>query len=289
MDNPTKTSQTATTANGTNPKVDAAVIATALVHKVLSGDEVTRDELHQAEASRRRAQQAAGRATERRDALAQAKEALRSLRTRLDPEAILSIPPRWAWGGAGICALFDAVPAYWASQALDLDQADTLVVTVMLMAALTGAMVFLDTSNKRSHGHLVEGVVAAGFVLLFVLRVVFLATVGSEPLALALLQSVALTAISAGLVAIGTYLLRRRLPVAVAHQTRKVHQLEKETNVAVAEAGAARADADRDGAAVFERIRSYAFTHTPENIDATAVRKAARAELASIINEGFGT
>ncbi len=188
-----------------------------------------------------------------------------------------------------MCALFDAIPAYWASQALDLDQADTVVVTVMLMAALTGAMVFLDTSTKGSHGNLVEGVVGGGFVLLFVLRVVFLATVGSESLGLALIQSVVLTAISAGLVAIGTYLLRRRLPVAVAHQTRKVHQFEKETKVAVAEAGAARADAERDIAAVFERIRSYAFAHTPENVDATALRKAARAELDSILNEGFGT
>src|SRR5690348_16051320 len=46
-------------------------------------------------------------------------------------------------------ALLDALPAYWSAAAFNLDQRSTLVLTVLLCAALGGAMWLLDLFSDR--------------------------------------------------------------------------------------------------------------------------------------------
>jgi hypothetical protein len=115
-------------------------------------------------------------------------------------------------GAALVVALMilDAVPLNWAAQAFGLDPAGTLLVTLILVAASTGAMLGFELSrlNPRRRGALTAAV-TTGYLALLGLRTEFLTTVASDPLLIAFLQSALLTAISVGLVWCGSAILGR--------------------------------------------------------------------------------
>ena len=69
--------------------------------------------------------------------------------------------------GVGILlAVLDALPAYWSAESFGLSQVSTLLVTVLLCAALGGAMWLLDLfsrQHRRAALHILEGTLVAGF------------------------------------------------------------------------------------------------------------------------------
>jgi hypothetical protein len=115
-------------------------------------------------------------------------------------------------GATAVTALMvlDAVPLNWAAQAFDLDPSGTWLVTLILVAASTGATLGFELTrgNRRQRSALAVAV-SIGYLALLGLRTEFLITVASDPLLIAFLQSGLLTAISAGLVWCGSAILGR--------------------------------------------------------------------------------
>ena len=84
---------------------------------------------------------------------------------------------------AAALALLDALPAYWSAQAFGLDQTSTVILTVLLCAALGGAMWLLDLfsrQGRRSALRILEGILGAGFVTMFALRLQYLQVTGGK-------------------------------------------------------------------------------------------------------------
>ena len=124
-------------------------------------------------------------------------------------------------------ALLDALPVYWSAQAFGLSQTSTIILTILLCAALGGAMWLLDLfhrEDRRSALRILEGVLSAGFVAMFVLRLDYLHVTGGAGIWSAALEALALTAISAALVAVGFVVLSRRAPKALASAERPPRQ-----------------------------------------------------------------
>jgi hypothetical protein len=115
-------------------------------------------------------------------------------------------------GGVVVATLMilDVIPLNWAAQAFGLNNADSWVVTAILLVASVGAMVGLETTrhDTRRRGALLA-VMLAAYAGLVALRTSFLVTVVGETLAAALLQAVVLSAVSAGLVVIGAAVMAR--------------------------------------------------------------------------------
>jgi hypothetical protein len=111
--------------------------------------------------------------------------------------------------------ILDAVPLNWAAQAFDLPSAGTWLVTLILVVASVGAMLGFELTrgHPRRRGVL-TAVVALGYLALLGLRTEFLITVSNDSLALAVLQSALLTAISAGLVLCGSAVMARTRSVS---------------------------------------------------------------------------
>jgi hypothetical protein len=103
-------------------------------------------------------------------------------------------------------ALLDALPAYWSAQAFRLSQTSTLILTVLLCAALSGAMWLLNwftRQGRRSALRILGGTLAAGFLAMFVLRLQYLQVTGVAGFWPEAIEALALTAVSAALVAAG--------------------------------------------------------------------------------------
>jgi hypothetical protein len=153
--------------------------------------------------------------------------------------------------GTGIAvalAVADALPAYWSAQAFNLDQRSTIMLTVLLCAALAGAMWLLDLfadKGRRLAFRILEGALGAGFAGLFVLRLDYLQVMNGEDLWSAAIQAMALTALSAALVAVGFVVLSHRVPKGVADAERTARQ--------AAQSGAKEAAASAREAAVMSR------------------------------------
>lgn len=115
-------------------------------------------------------------------------------------------------GAAAVAALMvlDAVPLNWAAQAFDLDPSGTWLVTLILIAASTGAMLGFELTRGNARRRSAMAVaVSAGYLALLGLRTEFLITVASEPPLIAFLQSALLTSMSASLVWCGSAILGR--------------------------------------------------------------------------------
>jgi hypothetical protein len=115
-------------------------------------------------------------------------------------------------GGAVVVTLviLDIIPLNWAAQAFGLNNADSWVVTVILLVASVGAMVGLETTRHDAHRRAVLlAVMLAAYAGVVALRTSFLVTVVGETLAAALLQATVLSAVSAGLVTIGAAVMAR--------------------------------------------------------------------------------
>lgn len=103
-------------------------------------------------------------------------------------------------------ALLDALPAYWSTRALGLDQTSALIVTVLLCAAFGGTMWLLDPfsgQGRRSALRIFGGTLAAGFTTVLILRLQYLQVTGVAGFSPGAIEALALTAISAALVTVG--------------------------------------------------------------------------------------
>jgi hypothetical protein len=186
-------------------------------------EEATRAAMHHHELRRRK--EAADRA------LADARTRVSGLidRHNLDGRKTLAF-----WLGSVIVAglvVLDAIPLNWAAQAFDLNAADSWVVTLILLAASIGAMAALEAArhDSRRYAALVALTLTA-YAGLVALRTSFLVTVAGDNTAAALLQAAVLSAISAGLVFLGSAVMARTRPLrlsraqAAARRARRASQ-----------------------------------------------------------------
>lgn len=136
-------------------------------------------------------------------------------------------------GSALVVALvvLDAIPLNWAAQAFDLNNADSWLVTLILLVASVGAMAGLEATHQDPRRYaLLAGITLTAYAGLVALRTSFLITVAGEGTAAALLQAVVLSAISAGLVFLGsavmarTRTLRLTRALAAARRARRARQ-----------------------------------------------------------------
>ena len=138
------------------------------------------------------------------------------------------------WLGSALVAalvVLDAIPLNWAAQAFDLNNADSWLVTLILLVASVGAMAGLEAARQDSRRYAVlAAVTLTAYAGLVALRTSFLITVAGEGTAAALLQAVVLSAISAGLVFLGsavmarTRTLRLTRALAAARRARRARQ-----------------------------------------------------------------
>jgi hypothetical protein len=120
------------------------------------------------------------------------------------------------WLGSAIVlalVMLDTIPLNWAAQAFGLNAAGSWVVTMILLAASVGAMAGLEVTrhDARRYRALVT-ITLTAYAGLVALRTSFLVTVAGETIAAALLQAVVLSAISAGLVFLGSAVMARTRP-----------------------------------------------------------------------------
>ena len=232
---------------------------------LLSESPLANEQFHEARHDRAEADRLDSEAAEsgRRGADAEARAAAE--RRKANPHE--RINRRLGTGLAVVLALLDALPAYWSAQAFGLDQPSTLILTVLLCAALGGGMWLLDLfsrQHRRSALHILEGALAAGFLGIFALRLNYLQVTGGEDFLSSAIEALALTAISAALVTIGFVVLSHRTPKAVANAERIAR--EAAHSGAADAAAAARAKAARSRAALEDTLVTWALTHEPAGI-----------------------
>jgi len=193
---------------------------------------------------------------------ADARARVTAARHKVDPHA--EIGRGMGTGMAITLAALDALPAYWTAEAFGFDQISTLILTVLLCAALGGAMWLLDLFAARQHRtsfRLLAGLLCGGFGAMFLLRMDYLEVTGGwGPLAAAL-QALALTAVSAALVAVGYVLLSNRVPKPVADAERQARATIRAGAAGVAAAASAKAAKSR--AALQDTVVTWAVSHQP--------------------------
>ena len=181
-------------------------IGTLLSEWPLAHEQLREARHDQAEAHRLAAE--AARAGQRS---ADAEERAAAERRKANPHMQINRPHerinrRLGIGLLAVLALLDALPAYWSAQAFGLSRTYTLILTVLLCAALGGAMWPLNRFTRlgrRSALRILEGTLAAGFVTMFVLRLQYLQLTGVAGFWPGAIEALALTAVSAALVAVG--------------------------------------------------------------------------------------
>jgi hypothetical protein len=186
---------------------------------------------------------------------------------------------------ATVLAVLDAVPAYWSAQAFGLDQTSTLTVTVLLCAALGGAMWLLDlfTSQHRRHAlRVLQASLAAGLIVLFALRLDYLQVTGAVGLWLAAIQALALTALSAVLVVTGYVLLAHRVPKSLAAAQRAARQAASDADVQAVQVAHAQASASRT--ALEDTIITWALTHPQDGISQDQLLPALHQALNTLLS-----
>jgi cation transport ATPase len=173
--------------------------------------------------------------------LAEARTRVSGLKDRhnLDGRRTLSF-----WLGSGVVAVLvvlDAIPLNWAAQAFGLNAADSWVVTFILLAASIGAMAALEAARHDSRRYLtLVAVTLTAYAGLVALRTSFLVTVTGDGMAAALLQAVVLSAISAGLVFLGSAVMTRTRPYRLSRaqaRARRARQVSQASETAWRRAG----------------------------------------------------
>ncbi len=196
-------------------------------------EEAMRAGMHQHEMRRR--MEAADRA------LAEARTRVSGLidRHNLDGRRTLAF-----WLGSAIVAglvVLDAIPLNWAAQAFGLNAADSWVVTLILLAASIGAMAALETARHDPRRYMtLVAVTLTAYAGLVALRTSFLVTVAGETTAAALLQAIVLSAISAGLVFLGSAVMARTRPLRLSRaqaRARRARQVSQASETAWRRAG----------------------------------------------------
>jgi hypothetical protein len=152
---------------------------------------------------------------------------------KVDPAGNRVLPP-WL-GGALVAGLviLDVFPLNWAAQAFNLDASASWLVTVILLAASVAAMAGLELSrhHRRRRAALICGLIIACTALVL-LRTEFLTVVTGETISDAFLQSLLLTAISAGLVLCGSVILSRTRSVRMARARAAALRMRREAAAA---------------------------------------------------------
>ena len=135
------------------------------------------------------------------------------------------------WMGSAIVValvVLDAIPLNWAAQAFDLNAADSWLVTLILLAASIGAMVGLEATRQDSRRYtILVAITLTAYAGLVAFRTSFLVTVAGESTAAALLQAVVLSAISAGLVFLGSAVMARTRPLRLSRALAAVRRARR--------------------------------------------------------------
>ena len=266
------------------PGDPVAACALRLIGTVVDESPLGRDQFqaarHDAAQAHQRDQQA--QAAREQAGHAQARAAAEQLKA--DPHQRI---PRTAGTmlAAGL-AVLDAVPAYWSAQAFGLDQTSTLIVTVLLCAALGGAMWLLDLFNSQRRRHalrVLEACLAGGLIALFALRLDYLQVTGAVGFWLAAIQAFALTALSAVLVATGYVLLAHRVPKSLAAAQQAARQAAPDAEVEAAQVAHTRASAS--WAALEDNLVTWALTHPQDGISQDQLLPALRQALGTLLNQ----
>jgi hypothetical protein len=109
-----------------------------------------------------------------------------------------------------VLVVLDAIPLNWAAQAFDLNAADSWLVTLILLAASLGVMAGLETARQDARRYRVlVTLTLIAYIGIAAMRASFLVTVAGESAVAALLQATVLSAISAGLVFLGSAVMVR--------------------------------------------------------------------------------
>lgn len=182
-------------------------------------------------------------------------------------------------------AVRDAVPAYWSAQAFGLDQTFTIISTVLLCAALGGAMWLLDlfTSQRRRRTlRILQASLAAGLLALFVLWLDYLQVTGAASFWVTAIEAFALTALSAVLVTVGYVLLAHRVPKTLAAAQRAARQASATPAAQAAQEAHAQASASRDA----RTHRHHLGPHVPQDgISYDQLLPALRQALTTLLNQ----
>jgi hypothetical protein len=187
------------------------------VAKWLREDQAAADELEEAMRADSHCREMRGHTDAARSVLADAKTHVSGLidRHNLDGRRTLSF---WL-GSASVIVLIvlDAIPLNWAAQAFGLNEASSWLITLILLAATLGAMAGLEvTRHDQCRRTALVGVILAAYAGLVALRTSFLITVIGESIVTALLQAFVLSAISAGLVFLGSAIMARTRPLRLS-------------------------------------------------------------------------
>jgi hypothetical protein len=163
---------------------------------------------------------------------------------------------RQALLAAGTVAL-DAVACWFAAQALDEDQTETLLWTVLFLAVLACGEVTLDYFSERSARawRLLAGGLLAFVAGLGVLRFLYLATVGGAGTVTALIGAGLFTAATLGFLAIGYRALRAAERFPAWQARRRARQAEREAAAASRRVARLLRERDRLVDAYISRIR----------------------------------
>jgi hypothetical protein len=244
-------------------------------------------QLREAMAKERMAKHAEAESEEATKAAKDAVTDTATTRHGVDPGSEHELSPVFAGVIAVMLALVDAVPSYFGAQAFGLDQAATVIITALLMAALGAAMWLLALFSARGRRRArlsVEIVVGIGLVVMMVLRAQFLAATSGGSPASALLQALALTSMSGGLVAVGYIVLEHRKPKVVATAERTGGQRQAVAVEAIATAKRLRAGADDARRGLDNYLVPHALkVDPPEGLDHHRFVAALRAVIRGLV------
>jgi hypothetical protein len=265
------------------PGDPAAACALQLIGTVVSESPLGRDQFQAARYDAAQARQFGQQAKAARERAGQAQ-------ARAAAEQLMAGPhqriPRGA--GASLAAgltVLDAVPAYWSAQAFGLDQTSTLIVTVLLCAALGGAMWLLDlfsSQHRRQALRILQACLAGGLIALFALRLDYLLVTAAASFWLAAIQALALTALSGILVVTGYVVLAHRVPRSLAAARRAARQAAPGDVVQAAQA--AHAQASASWAALEDTMITWALTHPQDGISHDRLLPALRQALGTLLS-----
>jgi hypothetical protein len=251
-----------------HPAPDPDHLAVVGVAEWVREDRVAADELEEAMRADSHCREMRRHAEVAGSALAGAHARMSSLvdKHNLDGRRTLSF-----WVGSAIVialVILDALPLNWAAQAFGLDQVDSWLITLILLAATIGAMAGLEvTRHEQRRRTALVGLILTAYAGLIALRTSFLVTVIGESVVAALLQAVVLSAISAALVFVGSAVLARTHPVRLSRASAALRRARRTSESSEAAWRRAEEQLDRHLAVLRRQlVRQPLFTAVPAGV-----------------------
>jgi hypothetical protein len=263
-----------------DPAVDSAL---RLIGEVVNESPLAKEQFQTARYHAAQARQLDEQAQGAGERASQAQARVAAEQLKADPRH--RIPRGFGTTLAVVLAVLDAVPAYWSAQAFGLDQTSTLMITLLLCAALGGAMWLLDlftSQHRRRTLRILQACLAGGLIALFALRLDYLQVTAAGGVWLAAIQALALTALSGILVATGFVLLAHRMPKSLAAAQRAARQSAPDDDVQAAQAARAQATASRT--ALEDPLINWVLTHPQDDISHDQLLPALRQALDTLLN-----